>query len=191
MPDAIMDVRQTARYLQLSEYTVRKLARQESLPAFKAGGSWRFRTRAIDAWADAQQALSGQAPDESAFACGRILVVDDDANVQELLFTILQPRGYAVTAASSGPEALNRMREQAPDLVFLDLKMEGMDGAETLKAIRKGWGFVPVVILTGYPESDMMRRALDYSPVTMVSKPFSVQQIVACAKHICQAAVRS
>jgi two-component system response regulator (stage 0 sporulation protein F) len=107
-----------------------------------------------------------------------VLVVDDEAGIRDTLRLLLEKGGYQVTLAGGGAEALGLMRQQLPALVILDLEMPDMDGAETLEQIRKQWGEIPVVVHTGYPEGDLMKRALKGAPFTVVAKPASPEQVL-------------
>jgi CheY-like chemotaxis protein len=100
-----------------------------------------------------------------------VLVVDDEAAIRDTLRQLLEKKGYHVTLAGGGAEALELMRQQLPALVILDLQMPDMDGAETLEQIRKQWGEIPVVVHTSYPEGDLMNRALKGAPFTVLAKP--------------------
>ncbi len=172
----ILDAREAAGYLKINEQTVRRLARNGDVPAFKVGGSWRFKKDALDRWAEGQQVNGSAGPQ------GHVLVVDDEEMMRDFVRGALEKSGYEVTTASDGYEALQVMDRSNIDLVFLDLKMPNMSGPDTLRHIRERKNEVPVVILTGYPESDMVTEALEYSPITLLSKPCSVNQILASAR---------
>lgn len=169
MSSDILDVREAASYLKLNEQTVRRLARNHQMPAFKAGGTWRFRKAALDEWAKAQE----KRPKRK-----HILVVDDDKGVLRVLEGLLAQERIDVSIATGGRAALNILEEEIPDLVLLDLKMPDMNGVQVLREIRHRWDHLPVVILTGFPESELMRQALQYSPVTFLSKPFRSEQLL-------------
>ena len=79
----------------------------------------------------------------------RILVVDDEAEIRRSVRMILEYEGYDVLEASSGPEGLAMIERDAPDLVFLDIKMPGLDGLEALQRIRQSNESLPVVIISG------------------------------------------
>ena len=170
----LLDVHQAARYLRLNEYTVRRLARESKIPAFKVGAVWRFMRSALHSWMDSQHGLSDER---------HILVVDDEEYVRYSLRRALEREGFFVTCASRGEEALEHMQREIPGLVLLDLKMPGMNGPEVLREIRRGWDNIPVVILTGYPESELVRRALQCSPITLVAKDASHEKIVETVKE--------
>ena len=82
----------------------------------------------------------------------QILVVDDLAQNVKLLEAVLSPRGYAVIAAASGEEALQRVNEQVPDLVLLDVLMPGMDGYEVCRRLREdpATSYLPIVMVTAH-----------------------------------------
>ena len=95
-------------------------------------------------------------------------------------------RSFQVSTATGGIEALELMRQQARDIVLLDLEMPDLDGAATLKEIPEHWGLLPVIIQTGYPEGELMFRALEFSPFTLLSKPCSIERLVATVRGLAQ-----
>jgi PAS domain S-box-containing protein len=107
-----------------------------------------------------------------------VLVVDDDPQAIELVCARLEPEHYHVTTASSGMEALEQMHRRLPDVVLMDLQMPGLDGAATLKEIRKVWDLLPVILNTAYPESDQIMRALQESPFTVLAKPYETRRLL-------------
>ena len=169
----VLDARQASQYLRIKEQTIRRLARNSELPAFKVGGVWRFKKSFLDRWAEDQQMYRRRR---------KVLVVDDEQDVLDVVREALEGAGFRATTAAGGPEALRLITVETPDLVILDLKMAKMDGPTLLKQIRAKWGNIPVVILTGYPESDLMNRALQFSPLTLLAKPFTPAQIVDTVK---------
>jgi two-component system, cell cycle sensor histidine kinase and response regulator CckA len=101
----------------------------------------------------------------------RVLVVDDEPAFRELVRQILERAGYEVALAGHGKEAMDRMAERPAELAILDLFMPEMDGPATLERLRAIRPSLPVIIHTGYPDGDLMARALDHSPVTLLVKP--------------------
>ena len=171
----VLDARQASKYLKIREQTIRRLARDNEIPAFKVGGVWRFKRSTLDRWAEEQQGYRKHK---------NVLVIDDEEDVRTVVRESLEAADFKVSSASGGAEALKVMTQALPDLVILDLKMRQMDGPSVLKEIRAKWGNVSVVVLTGYPESDLMTRALVYSPLTLLSKPFTPDQLVETVKSI-------
>lgn len=171
--EEIFDVHEAARYLKINEQTLRRLAREKQIPSFKVGGSWRFMRSRLDRWSESQQ-HTRRAP--------HILVVDDESIVRSFFQRVLESKGFRVTAAGGGREALELFSKEVPDLVILDLMMPDMNGAETLREIRMGWEFVPVIIITGYPDSELMSQALHHSPFALLPKPAVPDQLLEAVK---------
>jgi excisionase family DNA binding protein len=176
--DRILDIPEAAAYLRINEQTLRRLAREGVIPAFKVGRAWRFKSTSLDNWAETQQSAAQEAP-----RTHRILVVDDEARVRSFLEDLLALEGHEVVTASDGSEALPLLREKKADLVFLDLKMPRMNGPETLRGIREEFGPLPVIILTAYPESELVSEALPHSPVMLLSKPATPDQILSAVQQ--------
>ena len=86
----------------------------------------------------------------------RILVVDDEPAIRDTMRMILEYEGHEVAAAGSGPEALGLVEREAPDLVFLDVKMPGLDGLEVLSRLRGLSDALPVVIISAHGTSTHM-----------------------------------
>jgi two-component system, OmpR family, response regulator len=115
-----------------------------------------------------------QAPTETR---GRILVVDDEPAITDLLATALRYTGYAVQTAANGSEALEQASRSAPDLIVLDVMLPDIDGFEVCRRLRADGDFVPVIFLTARDAEDdrvagFVRGGDDY-----VTKPFSLQEL--------------
>ncbi|MGW6529479.1 response regulator transcription factor [Streptomyces venezuelae] len=108
---------------------------------------------------------------------GRILVVDDDPTVAEVVSGYLDRAGYAVDRAGDGPTALARAAERRPDLVVLDLMLPGMDGLEVCGRLR-AQGPVPVIMLTARGDEDDRILGLEVGADDYVTKPFSPRELV-------------
>jgi len=105
-------------------------------------------------------------------ALGRILVVDDEAPVREVLTEYFATEGYAVEAATSGLEALSAVRGGRADLVLLDVRMPGLDGVEVLRRIRELTDSVPVIMVTANEDVSLARETLTLGAFDYVAKPF-------------------
>jgi DNA-binding NtrC family response regulator len=77
------------------------------------------------------------------------------------------------------------MSEKALDLVVLDLRMADLHGPSTLKEIRMNWGLIPVIVYTGYPDSDLLRQAMEFSPITLLVKPCPTKRFVETVRRLC------
>jgi DNA-binding response OmpR family regulator len=108
----------------------------------------------------------------------RILVVDDDPDIRGLLRELLNRRGFAVTEARDGQEALRAFFEERPDLVLLDVQMPVLDGWKTLERIRE-LSDVPVVMLTAKTTELEKTRGLRGGADDYVTKPFGRQELLA------------
>jgi DNA-binding response OmpR family regulator len=81
---------------------------------------------------------------------GKILVVDDDEGIRSLLANVFGSAGYQVQTAGNAEEALKIMRAAPANLLFLDLKLPGLNGVELCREIRKGWPWTVAIAMTGY-----------------------------------------
>ena len=108
----------------------------------------------------------------------RVLVVDDDAALARALSINLGARGFDVTVAATGREALAALAKVHPDAVVLDLGLPDLDGIEVLHGIR-GWTNVPVVVLSARTTSDEKVEALDAGADDYVTKPFEMNELFA------------
>jgi two-component system KDP operon response regulator KdpE len=109
---------------------------------------------------------------------GTILVVDDEPQIRRVMRTALAAQGYAVAEAKSGEEALDRVRDERPDLILLDVNMPGMDGLEACREIR-GSSDVPIVMLTVRNSERDKVNALDAGADDYVVKPFGIEELLA------------
>ncbi|MFI8190051.1 response regulator transcription factor [Streptomyces sp. NPDC085946] len=107
----------------------------------------------------------------------RVLVVDDDPTVAEIVSGYLDRAGYVVDRAGDGPGALARAAAHWPDLVVLDLMLPGMDGLEVCRRMR-GRGPVPVIMLTARGDEDDRILGLEVGADDYVTKPFSPRELV-------------
>jgi two-component system response regulator (stage 0 sporulation protein F) len=103
---------------------------------------------------------------------GRILIVDDEASVREVLCEYFVEQGYSVATASSGDEALGLVQQGAPDLVLLDVRMPGLDGVETLRRMRMLVPGLPVIMVTANEDVGLARETLKLGALDYVAKPF-------------------
>ncbi|TKT01863.1 response regulator transcription factor [Streptomyces lasalocidi] len=108
----------------------------------------------------------------------RILVVDDDPTVAEVVTGYLDRAGYVVDRAGDGPAALARAAGHRPDLVVLDLMLPGMDGLEVCRRMRADSGPVPVIMLTARGDEDDRILGLEVGADDYVTKPFSPRELV-------------
>ncbi|MBN1964842.1 MAG: response regulator transcription factor [Anaerolineae bacterium] len=115
-----------------------------------------------------------------------ILVVDDDSHVLRATTRVLQSAGFSVSAASSGSEALNLIKEQRPDLIVLDIIMPEMDGLEVCRRLRADpfLAKIPILFLTAKSRPTDAAQALDAGGDDFLTKPFEVIELPARARAL-------
>ena len=164
--DELLTTKEIAKYLRLRPETVLRKVRRREIPAIKMGGRFRFDKEQIDEWLR-----------HRSTAKRRILVIDDEEIIRHLFRETLEARNYHVITAADGAEGVELVKSWNFDLIFADLKIPGMDGVETFRQIRCINESVPVVIITGYPMSDLMGQALEQGPFGIMKKPFNALDI--------------
>jgi DNA-binding NtrC family response regulator len=107
----------------------------------------------------------------------QVLVIDDDAVVGRSFDRVLSDKGYEVSTALSGEEALDTMNNTDFDLVFTDIKMPGMDGLEVTERIKARCPWTPVVVITGYGTEDNEAKASVLGASGFVRKPLTPEMI--------------
>lgn len=107
----------------------------------------------------------------------KILVIDDELFVRELLQEFLSKEGYKVYLAESGEKAINLVKTTPVEIALIDLKMPGMDGISTLKEIKKIAPNIIAIILTGYPTIESSIEALRSGAYDYVVKPFKLNDL--------------
>ena len=105
------------------------------------------------------------------------LVVDDDDQIRELLKRALEAHRWQALTVASGEAALSTLEDRSFELIFLDLMMAGLNGAQTFQEIRRKDESAQVVIITGFPESGMMIEALKTGPFAIMLKPFDLKHL--------------
>ena len=113
----------------------------------------------------------------------RILVVDDEVGIRELVGTYLRNEGYTVDEAVDGETALARLRQHRPDLVVLDLRLPGIDGYDVLREIRRD-SAVYVIVLTARAEETDKLIGLELGADDYMTKPFSPRELVARVRAV-------
>ena len=164
----LLSATELAKYLGLEPVTVRRKAKRGEIPSIRIGNRLRFDIKQIDRWL----------LKTSSLRMLNILVVDDEPEVGRLFENSLIEYGYKVTTTTSSTEALKFLGNRHYSIVFIDLKMPVLDGSELFAKIRQLDQEVPVVIITGYPDSDLMYKAMKYGPFLVMKKPFSSDDIV-------------
>jgi excisionase family DNA binding protein len=191
MEETFLTTEEVLAYLQVNLRTVYRLIKAGKLPAVRVGRQWRFRKRDIDAWLDSQRPRGSRAaaataavhaPSPPAHAQRpRILVVDDEASIRDLLAKTLALAEYEVDTATDGRSALERLRLYSYDLLIADLKMPGIDGLAVIREARRLKADLPVIIITGYSTESAAIEAVNLGVAGYLTKPFRVPQVLAAA----------
>lgn len=108
----------------------------------------------------------------------RIVVVDDDPQLQETIGLMLQHEGYAVSAALSGSEGIEQVESSAPDLVILDINLPDISGFDVVRILRRS-SPLPILMLTGRTESSDVVSGLDSGADDYLTKPFHADELLA------------
>ena len=185
--EVFLTTEEVLEYLQVNLRTVYRLIKAGKIPAVRVGRQWRFRKRDIDAWLDSQRPRPERPTGIPATAQGaksarkRVLVVDDEASIRDLLSKTLALAEYDVDTAGDGAAALDRMRGAAYDLLIADLKMPGMDGLALIRQVKKLKADLPVIIITGFSTESSAIEAVNLGVAGYLTKPFRVPQVLAAA----------
>ena len=108
---------------------------------------------------------------------GKVLIVDDEPDVRQLLYDFLTSRDYEVVLAAGGLEAIDMVRREKPDLVLLDVVMPGMSGVETLRCIAEIDPPVRVIMVTANADIGLTSRLLAMGAVDYIPKPFDLEYL--------------
>jgi DNA-binding NtrC family response regulator len=123
---------------------------------------------------------------ESALRKTLILIVDDSFADRGTLKAILEERGYSVVTASTGAEAVARVKEKRFDIIFLDIKLPDTDGAQLFEQVKALDPQVAVILMTGYSEEELVKSAISHGAYTCIYKPFNIDKILALVGEISQ-----
>jgi len=109
---------------------------------------------------------------------GRVLVVDDEESVRDLLQRVLKEAGYDAVTAANGQEALDKVLQLRPEAVLLDIKMPGMSGMEVLQQITTNWPDTCVVMATAVADAQTAVEAMKIGAYDYITKPFNRDDVV-------------
>jgi excisionase family DNA binding protein len=189
--ESFLTTEEVLEYLQVNLRTVYRLIKAGKIPAIRVGRQWRFRKRDIDAWLESQRPRGGRPMPVSnaqprAAAAGnagrpRVLVVDDEATIRDLLSKTLALAEYDVDLAPDGRSALDRLRMIPYDLLITDLKMPGVDGLTVIREARRLKADLPVIIITGFSNEASAIEAVNLGVSGYLTKPFRVPRVLAAA----------
>ena len=185
MDESFLTTEEVLDYLQVNLRTVYRLIKAGKIPAVRVGRQWRFRKRDIDTWLENQRPRT-QRPASSRTTTpvtgrARILVVDDEATIRDLLLKTLALAEYDVDLAPDGRAAVERLRMVPYDLLITDLKMPGVDGLAVIREARRLKADIPVIIITGFSTEASAIEAVNLGVSGYLTKPFRVPRVLAVA----------
>jgi excisionase family DNA binding protein len=193
MDDVFLTTEEVLEYLQVNLRTVYRLIKAGKIPAVRVGRQWRFRKADIDLWLEAQQTGGGgratgaalesstPAPEPGSARRPRVLVVDDEASIRDLLTKTLALAEYDVDASPDGRSAIGRLRAGSYDLLITDLRMPGMDGLSLIRDAKRLAPTMPVVIMTAYSTEASAIEAINLGVSGYLTKPFRITKILSVA----------
>ena len=163
----LLTVKETAEYLRIPIPTVYYLVQRGKIPAIQIGGRWRIKKSSLDRDV-LRQDKQGQPT---------VLVVDDDPGLQHLFRTFLKKIGFSRVVVGTAKEAIRSLGKQHFDLMFLDLQLPDAPGDQVFKTAKQIDPDLNTIVITGYPDSEILDRILEVSPVTVLKKPLKVEQL--------------
>ncbi len=163
----LLTVKETSAYLRIPLPTVYYLVQRGQLPAIQIGGRWRIKKSSLD-----RDVLRTEGAGQPT-----ALVVDDDPALQEIFKTYLRKAGLSRVVVGTAKEALNALAKQKFDLLFLDLNLPDEAGDVVYFHARKADPDLPIVIITGYPDSEVLNRISSAGPVTVLQKPLKIEHL--------------
>ena len=187
--EAFLTTDEVLEYLQVNRRTVYRLIKAGKIPAVRVGRQWRFRKTDIDAWLERERSLNvrsalsspAPAPAEKPDGRRRVLVVDDEAGIRDLLAKTLALADYDVDVAPNGRVALERIRLLSYDLLITDLNMPGIDGLTVIQEARRLDENLPVIIITGFSTESSAITAANLGVSGYLTKPFKVPKVLSVA----------
>jgi excisionase family DNA binding protein len=187
MDESFLTTEEVLDYLQVNLRTVYRLIKAGKIPAVRVGRQWRFRKRDIDAWLESQRPRAARSVSATTrvapVAAGRprVLVVDDESSIRDLLSKTLALAEYDVDLAPDGRTALERLRIIPYDLLITDLKMPGVDGLAVIREARRLKADIPVIIITGFSTEASAIEAVNLGVSGYLTKPFRIPRVLAVA----------
>jgi excisionase family DNA binding protein len=169
MNDDVLNTQQAAHLLGAHVETIRRLARKGAIPAYKIGKDWRFSKTALLSWSQSNPALEKKAT---------LMVIDDDSGTRKLITRWLEPAGYRLIGAPDGIDGLAGIQKNAVDLVLLDLNMPRMHGPAVIAELRNTHPDLPIILVTGYQDGELMAEAYRYGPFMVVPKPIDREALI-------------
>ena len=171
----LMTAKETSEYLRIPVPTVYYLVQRGQLPAVMIGGRWRVKRSLLDR----DVLRMGEESSQPA-----VLVVDDDPALQTLFKQFLKKANLARIVVGSGAEAVAMAEKQRFDLVFLDLNLPDIPGDEVYTQLKELHPDLPIVIITGDPDSEHLGKILSTGPAMVMKKPLEFERLNQAVKQL-------
>jgi excisionase family DNA binding protein len=185
MDEAFLTTEEVFDYLQIHPRTLYRMIKAGKLPAVRVGRQWRFRKQDLEAWLEIQRQRRARKPvrrpPASLHGRARVLVVDDEQTIRDLLSRTLSLADYEVDVVADGQMALDRMRIINYDLLITDLRMPALDGLSVIREARRLKADIPILIVTGYSTEASAIEAINLGVQGYLIKPFRVPRVLAAA----------
>ncbi len=194
MDDVFLTTEEVLEYLRVNLRTVYRLIRAGKIPAVRVGRQWRFRKLDIDLWLEGQRTSTASSRDgvpvtspppvgneRATSRHPRVLVVDDEASIRDLLTSALTLAEYDVEAVPDGRTAIARLRAVTYDLLVTDLRLPGIDGLALIREARRLAPTLPVIIITAYSTEASAIDAINLGVQGYLTKPFRIAKILSTA----------
>ncbi len=184
--ESFLTTEEVLEYLNVNLRTIYRLIKAGKIPAVRVGRQWRFKRADIDSWLESQRPRMARHATSSTtvraqppVGRARILVVDDEPSIRELLSKTLALAEYDIDLASDGRTAVDRLKIIPYDLLITDLRMPNMDGLAVIREARRLKPDVPVIIVTGYSTEASAIEAVNLGVSGYLTKPFRVPRVLA------------
>jgi excisionase family DNA binding protein len=161
----ILTVNEVAEYLRMNPMTIYRLAQQGRIPASKILGCWRFKRQEIEAWLKTQE-----------FQPSKILVIDDEPLIGSMIKNALEKK-HTVIAVETAHDALDVLEREKFNLIFLDLNLPDINGLSLYNQIISSGKSIPVVVITGSTDGDLLSKMVNQGVQFILNKPFKIDEL--------------
>lgn len=114
----------------------------------------------------------------------KILIVDDDPIVLDSCKRVFEAEGFEVSLVPSADKALTAMENNAFDILLIDVKMPERDGMSLMRAVKKEWPTIPIVVMSGYPTQETIAEGLHVGAEEFIAKPFTPDELLNIVRQV-------
>jgi excisionase family DNA binding protein len=179
--DIVITPQKAAELCYVSSRTIRNWLKHDGLKHYTTpGGHYKIKLSDLKKFTKTKKLLMANYDDDTHTNIKKILIVDDDQDIVDLLKLNLSKIGFKIETASNGIEAGTRVVEFKPDLILLDIMMPEMDGLEALKQF-KSMNYTkktPIIILSSVDEEKVIKKAYKYGAASYLTKPVKIHEVI-------------